>query len=52
MASRGRTRRPDRLKGNHTQEIADYDAIENHILKLADALSTGIIKQHPDKFNA
>jgi len=42
----------DRLKGNHTQEIADYDAIEDHILKLADTLSAGIIKQYPDKFKA
>src|SRR6185437_1917434 len=40
----------DRLKGNTTQEIADYDAIENHILKLADTLSTGIVAQFPDKF--
>jgi len=42
----------DRLKGNHTQEIADYDAIEDHILNLADTLSAGIIKQYPDKFKA
>ena len=41
-----------RLQGNHTAEIADYDAIENHILKLADTLSSGIIAQHPEKFRA
>lgn len=40
----------DHLKGNTTQEIADYDAIEDHILKLADTLSTGIVAQFPDKF--
>jgi hypothetical protein len=40
----------DHLKGNTTQEIADYDAIENHILKLADTLSTGIVAQYPNKF--
>ena len=41
-----------RLKGDHPAEIADYDAIENHILKLADTLSTGIVAQFPDKFAA
>jgi hypothetical protein len=40
----------DRLKGNTTREIADYDAIEDHILKLADTLSSGIVAQFPGKF--
>jgi hypothetical protein len=38
-----------RLQNNHTAEIADYDAIENHILDLADTLATGIAAQFPDK---
>jgi REP element-mobilizing transposase RayT len=42
----------DRLQKNQTAEIADYDAIEDHILKLADALSTGIVAQFPGKFTA
>jgi hypothetical protein len=38
-----------RLQSNHTAEIADYDAIEDHILELADTLATGIAAQYPDK---
>jgi hypothetical protein len=41
-----------RLQGNRPAEIADYDAIESHILKLADALSSGVVAQFPDKFTA
>jgi hypothetical protein len=42
----------NRLKGNYTAEIADYDAIENHILQLADTLSSGIVAQFPDRFRS
>lgn len=38
-----------RLQNNHMAEINDYDAIEDHRLKLADTLATGIAAQHPDK---
>ena len=38
-----------RLQNNHVAEIADYDAIEDHMLKLADTLATGIAAQFPDK---
>jgi hypothetical protein len=41
-----------RLQSNTTAEIADYDAIESHILDLADTLATGIAKQFPDKVAA
>jgi hypothetical protein len=40
----------DRMHGNHTAEVRDYDAIHKHILEMADALSDGIIKQFPSRF--
>lgn len=40
-----------RLQGKYTDDIADYDKIHAHILGLADLLSSGIIKQFPDKFS-
>lgn len=40
----------DRLKGNYAQDIQDYDVVENHILGMADVLSSGIIRQFPDRF--
>lgn len=42
----------DRLKERETQEIDDYDAIEDRTLKLAEPLSAGVVKQFPDKFKA
>ncbi|WP_261131293.1 glycosyltransferase [Bacillus sp. Marseille-Q3570] len=39
-----------RLQKRWDDEIKAYDDGETHILKLADALSEGIIKQFPDKF--
>ena len=39
-----------RLQGKTAEEIKDYDAIVNHILMMADALSDGIIAQFPAKF--
>jgi hypothetical protein len=38
------------LKGDYAGSIKDYDMIETHILKLADALTEGIEKQFPNKF--
>jgi hypothetical protein len=40
----------DRLKGNHTDEVRDYDAVHGHILEMADMLSDGIVKQFPKRF--
>ena len=40
-----------RLQGKTADEIKDYDAIVNHILMMADALSGGIIAQFPAKFD-
>lgn len=40
----------DRLHGDYAADVADYDAIEKHALVMADALSEGIIKQHPSMF--
>lgn len=39
-----------RIKKDWNAEIRAYDMGENHILKLAEALSKGIIKQFPKKF--
>lgn len=40
-----------RLKGDYAADIKDYDGIVHHILMMADALSGGIIKQFPKKFD-
>src|SRR6185295_18137305 len=40
-----------RLQGKYDQDIKDYDAIVDHIPKMADILSGGIIAQFPAKFD-
>jgi hypothetical protein len=40
------------LKGNYVADVADYDMVHEHILMMADTLSTGIINQFPDRFTA
>ena len=40
-----------RIQGNYAADIADYDRIVNHILSMADILSSGIVAQFPAKFN-
>lgn len=39
----------NRLKGNYAEDVRDYDKVHEHILHLADTLSSGIEKQFPDK---
>jgi len=39
-----------RLKGDWPADIAAFDKVHMHILKMADALSMGIIRQFPEKF--
>jgi hypothetical protein len=39
-----------RLGGDFLADIRDYDRIHRHILMMADAISTGIIKQFPRRF--
>jgi hypothetical protein len=39
------------LHHDYPASIKDYDAIEHHILMMADVLSSGIIKQFPKKFD-
>ena len=39
-----------RLKGDWTADIAAYDKVHEQILKMADMLSQGIIRQFPAKF--
>jgi hypothetical protein len=41
----------DRLQGKYPDGIKEYDKIHEHILGLADLLSTGIEKQFPKKFS-
>jgi hypothetical protein len=40
-----------RLTKNWEADVRAYDAVYNHILKMADALSDGIVKQFPAKFS-
>ncbi|HSU26438.1 MAG TPA: hypothetical protein VLI65_10675, partial [Pyrinomonadaceae bacterium] len=40
----------DRIKGNYSADIADYDKVHEQILKMADMLSVGIVNQFPEKF--
>lgn len=40
----------DRLNGDYSADVADYDAIHDEILGMSDALSGGIVKQFPEKF--
>jgi hypothetical protein len=39
-----------RLKKDWAGDVRAYDAVYDHILKMADALSDGIVKQFPKKF--
>jgi hypothetical protein len=41
-----------RLKHDWDADVRAYDAVYNHILMMADALSDGIVKQFPAKFKA
>jgi hypothetical protein len=40
----------DRISGKYDEDIKDYDEIVAHILTMADLLSSGIVKQFPEKF--
>jgi hypothetical protein len=39
-----------RLQGRFADDIRDYEAIHHHILKMADTLSAGIMRQFPRRF--
>jgi len=39
-----------RLHGDWAGDVRAYDAVHEQILKMADMLSAGIVKQHPQKF--
>jgi hypothetical protein len=41
-----------RLTHDYEGDVRAYDAVYNHILMMADALSDGIVKQFPGKFTA
>jgi hypothetical protein len=40
----------NRLGGKYEADVRDYDVIHHHILRMADTLSAGIIKQFPRRF--
>jgi hypothetical protein len=40
----------DRLDGNFAADIRDYEAVHEHILGMADLLSSGIMAQFPQRF--
>jgi hypothetical protein len=39
-----------RLASDYATDIRDYDAIHRHILRMADALSPGIVAEFPRRF--
>ena len=41
-----------RLNHDWEADVRAYDAVYNHVLMMADALSDGIVKQFPEKFKA
>jgi hypothetical protein len=41
-----------RLTKNWDADVRAYDAVYDHILHMADALTDGIVKQFPDKFSS
>lgn len=45
------TEAADRLNGKYADDVKEYDLVENHILGMADILSSGIIHQFPQDFN-
>jgi hypothetical protein len=40
----------DQLGGNYAASVADYDKVETEILHMADMLSSGVVKQFPNRF--
>jgi hypothetical protein len=40
----------DRFAGKYAEDVKDYDRVHEHILGLADALTSGIVAQYPDRF--
>jgi hypothetical protein len=38
------------LTGDYAASVREYDAVERHILRMADTLSRGIVKQFPRRF--
>ena len=45
------TEAEDELAGNYTASVNDYEPVVQHMLGFADLLSSGIMRQFPDKFN-
>jgi len=41
-----------RLKKDYDKDVKAFGAVFDHILHMADVLSTGIIKQFPEKFRS
>jgi hypothetical protein len=39
-----------RIRGDWAADIAAYDMVHQHILGMADVLSSGIVKQYPRRF--
>jgi len=44
------TEATDQLQGHYAESVADYDRVQDEILKMSDALSDGIVAQFPSKF--
>lgn len=41
-----------RLNKNWDEDVRAFDAVYDHILKMSDAITEGIVKQFPEKFGA
>jgi hypothetical protein len=41
-----------RLNKNWDEVVRPFDAVYDHILHMADALSDGVVKQYPERFRA
>ena len=41
-----------RVEQEGDDDVKAFDAVYDHILRMSDALSDGIVKQFPDKFRA
>jgi hypothetical protein len=44
------TEAADELSGNYTASVNDYEAVVQHMLAFADLLSSGIMRQFPNRF--
>ena len=42
----------DRLQKNYSDDVSNFDSIFNQAMMMADTLSSGIVKQFPNRFTS